>query len=126
MWTKVAASILVLGSGLAATGACAMSTSEQPQGPCRVTGAEKLPAEAGGAGAICAAVERAVAAQAPNVRYSVEVRVLSRTALAANLETGGRSLPELRFSVSDRELNPLAIGHFADSVADALAAARER
>jgi hypothetical protein len=103
-----------------------MSTPEQAQGPCRLTGAENLPAKAGGSGAICAAVERAVAARAPNLRYSVEVRVLSRTALAANLETGGRSLPELRFSVSDRELNPLAIGHFADSVADALAAARER
>ncbi len=99
-----------------------MSTPERAQGPCRVTGAEKLPAQAGGAGAICAAVERAVAAQAPNVRYSVEVRVLSRTALAANLETAGRKLPELRFSVSDRELNPQAIGHFADFVADALAA----
>lgn len=103
-----------------------MSTSEQPQGPCRVTGAERLPAEAGGAGAICAAVERAVAAQAPNVRYSVEVRVLSRTALSATLEIAGRKLPQLGFSVSDRELNPRAIGHFADSVADALAAARER
>jgi hypothetical protein len=103
-----------------------MSTPEQAQGPCRVTGAEKLPAGAGGAGAICAAVERAVAAQAPNVRYSVEVRVLSRTALAANLETAGRKLPELKFSVSDRELNPRAIGHFADSVAEALAGARGR
>jgi hypothetical protein len=103
-----------------------MSTPGQAQGPCRVTGAEKLPAEAGGAGAICAAVERAVAAQAPNVRYSVEVRVLSRTALAANLETAGRKLPELKFSVSDRELNPRAIGHFADSVAEALAGARGR
>jgi hypothetical protein len=103
-----------------------MSAPEQAQGPCRVTGAEKLPAEAGGPGAICAAVERAVAAHAPNVRYSVEVRVLSRTALAANLETAGRQLPELRFSVSDRELNPRAIGHFAESVAEALAGSRRR
>jgi hypothetical protein len=103
-----------------------MSTPEQVQRPCRVAGAEKLPPEAGGAGAICAAVERAVAAQALDVRYSVEVRVLSRTALAAYLETAGRKLPELRFSVSDRELNPQAIGHFADSVADALAGARQR
>jgi hypothetical protein len=91
-----------------------MSAPERVQGPCRVTGAEKLPAEAGGAAAICAAVQRAIAAQAP------------RTALAANLETVGRRLPELRFSVSDRELNPQAIGHFADSVAEALAGARQR
>ena len=98
-----------------------MSAPEQAQGPCRVIGAEKLPAEAGGAGAICAAVERAVAAQAPKVRYTVEIRVLSRTALAANVETAGRKLPELNFSVSDRELNPRAISHFADSIAAALA-----
>jgi hypothetical protein len=101
-----------------------MSPPEQSQGRCRVTGAEKLPAEAGGAAAICAAVERAVAAQAPNLRYSAEVRVLSRRGLAANLETAGRKLPELQFSVSDRELNPRAIGQFADSVAEALAGAR--
>jgi ADP-ribosylglycohydrolase len=103
-----------------------MSAPVEAQGACRVTGAEKLPAEAGGAAAICAAVRRAVAAQAPDLRYSAEVRVLSRTALAANLETAGRKLPELRFSVSDRELNPQAIGHFADSVANALADARQR
>jgi hypothetical protein len=103
-----------------------MSAPERAQGPCRVTGAEKLPAEAGGAAAICAAVQQAVAAQAPNLRYSAEIRVLSRTALAANLETAGRKLPELKFSVSDRELNPRAIRQFADSVAAALAGARGR
>jgi hypothetical protein len=98
-----------------------MSAPERAQGPCRVTGAEKLPAEAGGAAAICAAVQQAVAAQAPNLRYSAEIRVLSRSALAVELQTNGRKLPELRFSVQDRNLNPLAIGHFADSVASALA-----
>ena len=103
-----------------------MSAPEQAQGPCRVTGADKLPAGAGGASAICAAVERALAEQAPNLRYSAEIRVLSRTALAAQLTANGRSLPELRFSVSDRELNAQAIGHFADSIAAALAGARGR
>jgi hypothetical protein len=103
-----------------------MSAPERAQGPCRVTGAEKLPAEAGGAAAICAAVQQAVAVQAPNLRYSAEIRVLSRTALAANLEMAGRKLPELKFSVSDRELNPRAIGQFADSVAAALAGTRGR
>lgn len=103
-----------------------MTAPAHAQGSCRVTGGEKLPAEAGGADAICAAVQRAVAAQAPNVRYSAEVRVLSRSALAATLETSGRKLPELKFSVSDRELNPRAIGHFADSIAAALARPTER
>ena len=100
-----------------------MSAPETGQGPCRVIGAEKLPVGAGGADAICAAVQRAVASKAPNVRYGAEVRVLSRSALAANLEAGGRKLPELRFSVSDRELNLTSIGRFADSVAAALAGA---
>jgi hypothetical protein len=126
VWTKIAASILALGTGVAATGACAMSAPQPTRGPCRVIGGEKLPAEAGGADAICAAVQRAVAARAPGVRYSAEVRVLSRNGLAANLETNGRKLPELRFSVQDRELNSLAIGHFADSVASALADAGRR
>ncbi|HZC37340.1 MAG TPA: hypothetical protein VE221_01555 [Sphingomicrobium sp.] len=103
-----------------------MSAHQQAQGPCRVTGGEKLPAEAGGADAICAAVQKAAAAQAPNLRYSAEIRVLSRTALAADLTADGRALPELKFSVSDRELNPRAIGHFADSVGVALAGARGR
>jgi hypothetical protein len=103
-----------------------MSAPEQAQGPCRLTAGEKLPPEAGSADAICAAVERAVAARAPNLRYSAEIRVLSRSALAANLETAGRKLPEMRFSVSDRELNPRAIGQFADSVAEALEGTRER
>ena len=98
-----------------------MSAPEPAVGSCRVVGGEKLPAEAGGANAICAAVERAVAAKSPRLRYSADIRVLSRTALAAELQTNGRKLPELRFSVQDRNLNPMAIGHFADSVAKALA-----
>ena len=98
-----------------------MSAPERTQAPCRVTGGEKLPPKAGGADAICAAVQRAVAARTPSLRYSAEIRVLSRTALAADLAANGRKLPELRFSVTDRELNPMAIGHFADSVAAALA-----
>jgi hypothetical protein len=91
-----------------------------------VIGAEKLPEAAGGADAICAAVQHAAAAQAPNIRYTAEIRVLSRTALAANLEANGRKLQELRFSVSDRELSPMVIGHFADSVAAALVEAGKR
>jgi len=123
VWKKIGASILALATAPVATGACAMSASAPA--PCRVVGAEKLSGESGGPGAICAAVQRAVAAQvqAQGVRYSAEIRVLSRSALAAELQTNGRKLPELRFSVQDRNLNPLAIGHFADSIAGALAEA---
>lgn len=120
VWNQFAASILILGASLTATQACAV-TAPEGQSSCRVTGAENLPKVAGGADAVCAAVERAVAAQAPNLRYSAEIRVLSRTALAAQLEVNGRKLPELRFSITDRDLNRLAIGRFANSVAAALA-----
>lgn len=98
-----------------------MSAPDPAQGPCRVLGAEKLPASSGGAEAICAAVQRAVAGQAPGLDYTADVRVLSRSGVAAKLEANGRPLPELRFSVSDRELNGVAIGHFANSIAAALA-----
>src|SRR5438067_6924433 len=81
VWTKLTAFVVALGTSLAATGACAMSAPAP--GPCRVIGAEKLPGQAGGANAICAAVERAVATKTPSLRYSAEIRVLSRSALAA-------------------------------------------
>ncbi|MEA3058271.1 MAG: hypothetical protein QOF34_1086, partial [Sphingomonadales bacterium] len=68
-----------------------MSAPGQAQRPCRVSGADKLPAQAGGADAICAAIERAVAAGAPNVRYSADVRVLSKSSLAATLVVSGRT-----------------------------------
>lgn len=103
-----------------------MSAPDSARGLCRVVGADKLPASSGGAEAICAAVERAVAAQAPRLRYAAELRVLSRSAMAADVEANGRKLPELKLSVSDRELNPLAIGHFAESIAAALAQAGGR
>ena len=126
MWRKFAASSLALGWVGVAAAACAMSAPGQTPGRCRISGGEKLPAEAGGADAICAAVERAVAAGAPGVRYSADVRVLSRSSLAANLIVNGRNLPDVKFSVSDREINPRSIGHFAESVAIAVAGASRR
>lgn len=123
MWTKFVAAILLGSTSVAATGAAMMSAPKQTQTPCRVTGGDKLPAETGGPGAICAAVVRAVAAQAPNIRYSAEIRVVSKSSLAADLTVNGKALPEQRFSVSDRNLNALAIEHFANGVAAALAGA---
>ena len=125
MWNRLARSILVGSAGLAATGACAMTAPVQAQSSCRVHDAARLPAEAGGADAICGAVARAAAAKAPSVRYNAEIRVVSRSSLAAELTADGRKLPEQRFSVSDRDLNPLAIEHFADALAAALADARK-
>lgn len=107
--------IIAAAAGIAAC-APAMST---PASPCRVTGGEKLPPDSGGAAGICAAVERAIAATAPTLQVSVEVRVLSNSALSASIVTNGRKLPDQNFAISDRALNRGAIERFAQAIAQA-------
>lgn len=85
---------------------------------CHVLNGEKLPPESGGAAAICAAFQQAIAARAPNVRYNAEVRVLSRSSLAVSAEVGGRKLEEQHFAVMDRNLNAISVKRFAESFAD--------
>ncbi|MEO8455517.1 MAG: hypothetical protein ABI454_10175 [Sphingomicrobium sp.] len=98
-----------------------MTAPAHAQGSCRLIAGEKVPAGSGGAEAICAAVERAAAAKAPDVRYSAEIRVLSSSMLAAKLVANGRKLPEQKFAVMDGEISASAIERFADAVATALA-----
>ena len=93
----------------------AMSAHEERN--CRVTGGEKLPAASGGAGALCAAIEAAVGQHAPKVRYDVEVKVLSRSRLAATILVNDRRLPEQKFAVTDRDLNSESIKRFAAALA---------
>jgi hypothetical protein len=90
---------------------------------CHVVADEKLAAGSGGAVGICSAVERAIAAAAPNADYSAEVRVLSRSRLSASLIVDGRTLPEQKFAVMDRGLNPASIQRFAQSLAAEVAKA---
>lgn len=90
---------------------------------CRVTGGEKLPAATGGAKAVCAAVERAVATRAPNARYTAEVKVLTPSRLSTSLVVDGRTLPEQNFAVTDRELGEGSIRRFANSIAAEVAKA---
>ena len=116
---KLAAVILVL-AGIAPAGSFAMSA---PRHDCRVLDAGKLPAAAGGAHAICAAIEQAVAAQAPNVRFSAEVRVVTPSMLATKLVVNGRALPEQKFAVMDRKLGASSIQRFANSIASEVAKA---
>lgn len=93
---------------------------------CRVVGGDKLPAEAGGSGQLCAAIERA-AAQSPALRFSVEVHVLGESSLAATLITAnGTVLPVQKFAVSDRALNPDSIERFASSLVSTVARAQNR
>lgn len=117
---KLATFILVLAAGVVPAGALAMSA---PITHCRVLGGEKLPAATGGAKAVCAAVEKAVAARAPNIRYSAEVKVQSPSRLAATLVVNGRALPEQKFGVMDRELGEGSIKRFANSIAAEVAKA---
>lgn len=102
-----------------------MSAPEGEHGRCHVIDGGKLPPESGGAAAICSAVEHAIAARTPDVAYAAKIRVLSKSGLAATLVSRGRTLPDLHFSVSDRNLNPASIERFAAGVAEHLAKATE-
>ena len=115
--------LLVLAAGVVPAGACAMSATGKPQAHCSVLGGEKLPARVGGPKAICDAVERAVASRAPGVRFSAEVKVLTRSMLTASLVVNGRRLSEQKFAVMDRELGESSINRFADSIATEVAKA---
>lgn len=89
---------------------------------CRVIGGDKLPAETGGPDALCAAITRAAAIGAPASRFSVEVRVLSNSSLAATLKTAdGKTLPEQRFAISDRNLTKGSLDRFAKALVGAVA-----
>lgn len=86
-------------------------------GRCQVVGGEKLPVSSGGSAALCAEIEHAVAAVAGTARFSIEVKVLSKSRLAARLVVNGRTLPEQNFAIMDSDLNAGAIQRFAASLA---------
>lgn len=94
---------------------------------CRVVDGAKLPADSGGADALCSAIEQALATQAPNARASVVVRVLSPSMLAANVTTAAAgTLPEQKFASSDRDLTRSSFERFAQALAAQIARAGER
>jgi len=113
---------VALAAIVASSGACAMSP-EQAQPRCRVVAGEKLLATAGGAEALCAAVEAAVNEKAPNAHYTAEVKVLPKSMLRTAIVVNGRALPEQNFAVMDRDLNPRSIKRFAESIAAKIAEA---
>lgn len=118
MWSRIFGAVLASATSVAAC-APAMSAPQAPH--CRVLNGEKLPAESGGAEAICAAIDEAISARVPKARYTAEVRVISKSALSARIIADGRALPEQHLSVSDRYLNPLSIKHFAEVLAGEIA-----
>ena len=84
---------------------------------CRVVDAEKLPAESGGADALCGAIRQAAAAQGIGGQFAVEVRVLSPSLLSATVTApSGERLPEQRLVSADRELRASSFRRFAQSL----------
>ena len=114
-WIMLAAATPLCGS------ACAMASPNTQSPACRVVDADKLPAESGGAAALCTAIEQAVAARAPDVAFTVEVKVVSSSRLKATLTRGGNRLPEQNFASMDRQLGRDSFDRFAATIADALA-----
>ena len=100
-----------------------MASSSGQSTPCRIVDGDKLPDGSGGAASLCSAIERAAAARAPGVAYTVEIKVLSRSRLAATLTSDGRTLPEQNFATIDRDLNGGSFERFAAAIADQLAKA---
>jgi hypothetical protein len=86
---------------------------------CTVIGAQKLPAEIGGANGLCAAIRTAAGA---NSGGAVVLRVKSPYSVtAAVTDRGGRKHPEIGASISDRTLNRKAVEMLAREIARQLA-----
>jgi len=110
--------IVVLVLTRVSTGAFAMGQSDMTTSNCRITGAEKLPAESGGSKVLCDAIDAAALAHVPGVHFTVDVRVLSSSMLAAVVTLNdGRKLPEQKIAVSDSALKRHSIERFADAIA---------
>jgi hypothetical protein len=123
---KFAPFMVVLAAGGIPWSTSAVSApGQQTQHHCRVIGGDKLPADSGGADAVCSAIQRAVAERSPAVNFSAEVKVVTPSMLTANLTVNGRTLPEQKFAIMDRELNRGAIERFAQSLAMEVAKAAE-
>ena len=84
---------------------------------CRVSGAQKLPAELGGADALCAAAARAISSVSPKPK-AIEIRVVSPFLISATvILVDNRRLPVIKISSSDRPLGRKAIQMLTDSIA---------
>ena len=119
---RIASFILLLAVAMSPTVAPAMN--ERPA--CRVVAGEKYLDASVRSSVVCTAIERAIAAAAPNVRYTAEVRALSPTRLAAVLTVNGKRLPEHKFAVMDRGLGPDSVERFARALAADVAGAAKR
>jgi hypothetical protein len=102
--------------GCASGSACAMTAVDQ-DAQCQVIGGEKLPAESGGAQALCEAVASALEAHAPGQAYRVEIQVLGPSRLAASVTSkDGRKVAQQKMASSDKNLTKRSFGRFADAI----------
>lgn len=105
-------------------GACAVGHPEVTTSNCHISGAEKLPDDVGGAKVLCEVIRESAREQAPHASFSVDVRVVSRSMLAAVVTLkDGRKLPEQKIAVSDSALKRSSIKRFADAIAFQVAGA---
>ena len=114
--TSLAATALGVSSGVLH----AMSAADQ-RATCRVIDGGKLPANSGGAKALCEAVTAAVEAQAPGQGYSVEIRVLGSSRLAALVTKDGRKIAEQNLASMDKLITSGSFKRFAAAIAAKLA-----
>ena len=125
MRSRLTASIVALAIASASGSACAMSPSTVESERCRVIGGDKLPPEIGGAAGICQAIDRAAAADAPGVTFTVDVRVKSSRQLSASVTMAdGRVLPERHLAISDSKIRKSSVDRFAKGIAAEIAKAR--
>ena len=102
--------------GCASGSACAMTAADQ-DARCQVINGEKLPADSGGAKALCEAVVTAIEAHAPGKGYRVEIQVQGPSRLAASITSkDGRKLAQQKMASSDKNLTKRSFGRFADAI----------
>ena len=124
MREKLRFAVAALALAASAQAACAMSAPSSAA-ECRVTGGDKLPADTGGADALCAAIKKAVAAKIPGVGFTAEVKIVSDWKMGATIWTAdGRRLPEQRHVVMDAKLNRTSFERFANVLAAKVAETR--
>lgn len=121
MRERLASIAIAAALGCASGSACAMTANESSV-RCTVLNGEKLPAESGGADALCRTIATAVEAQAPGRGYAVEISVLGSSRLSAIVTSrGGEKIAEQQLSVMDKPLTGGSFDRFAKAIAAELA-----
>lgn len=107
--------VIAAALGCASGSACAMTGAGQ-SASCQVIDGRKLPADSGGEKALCDAVSAAIQTHAPGQGYSVEIRVLGPSRLAASVVKDGKVVAEPKMASSDKDLSGRSFRRFADAI----------